>query len=248
MSALLLLGAAAATVGWLAHRDSSQPESPSTADGSTLAGSGTTSRSGERTAGGDSQVELQDLRLWRSAKSPSTIHLVGVLVNAGAGTIDKPQAKVTFHDAAGTELDTSDCSALLVYNLEPGDKVPCSGMTTKATGYKTTKVRATAANASGDRRRADLKITEVTTAPPRSRFSPFTATGTVTNHSSFKAKSVWVYVGLYDTAGKIAGSRRALVAGNELEPGASARFEVKFYEVATTDIKTALTQAFGYDR
>ncbi len=171
-----------------------------------------------------------------------------MLVNSGSGAIDKPQAKVTFHDAAGGALDTSDCSAFLIYNLEPGDKVPCSSMVTKAAGYKTTKVRTVGVSSSADRRRADLKITEVKTSPPRSRFSPFTVTGLVTNHSTFKAKSVWVYVGLYDSADKIAAARRALVTGNELGPGARARFEVKFYEVATRDIKTSLSQAFGYDR
>jgi hypothetical protein len=139
---------------------------------------------------------------------------------------------VTFYDAAGTAVDSGNCTSL-VRVLPPGDKIPCAFSIFKSQDWSTYKIELNpiAPLFHGDI--ADIDISDIKFTPKRG-YQPDTLEGKLTNKSKFKAKSVWAIVSLYDSAKKIVGTDNALVAGNDLEAGQSGLFSAKVYEVAGT--------------
>ena len=85
----------------------------------------------------------------------------------------------------------------------------------------------------------DLKFT------PKKGHSTCSVEGKITNLSSFKAKSVWALVSLYGADGKIVGADQSLIAGSDLEAGASALLSSKIYDVAATPV-TPQVKPIGY--
>ena len=208
--------------------------------------SGGQSESNPSTSSGTGQVELRDVRFF-NARTGSTVHVVGELINTGTAAVALPSAKVTLFDAGKTAIASTTCGAFLVRDLQPNEKVPCFSLMTNASTWRTYRVETKGSRPFGAFRAADLKISEVNSTSPTSRFGAHKVTGKITNRSSFTAKSVTVVVGLYDAGGKIAGAGRTLVAGNNVGPGASARFTVSVFNVAAP-VKRSLTKVFGYDK
>ena len=195
----------------------------------------------------EGKLEMQDVRLFPARGSKANVYVIGELVNTGTVPLNAPRAKITLFDASNSALDSTTCGALIVRDLQPNEKVPCFSVVSKATGWKTFKVESEFSKGIANYRPADLKITEVESTSPRSVFGAHKVTGKITNQSNFVAKSVWVVVGLYDGNGKIVGSGKTLVAGNDLEPGSTGRFTVSIYNVADHP-KKSLTKVFGYDK
>ncbi len=193
------------------------------------------------------KVELRDVRIFPARGTRKTHYVVGELWNSGTAPIDAPRAKVTVYDGNKTALDDTLCAAFVVHDLMPNQKVPCYSVLDKAAGWKTFKVQPESSRRYLEYRPAELKISNLESTSPRSRFGAHKVAGTVTNRSAFTAKSVWVIVGLYDAKSKIVGAGKTLVAGNDLEPGGSGKFSVSIYNVAPTP-KTSLTKVFGYDK
>ncbi len=191
---------------------------------------------------GVGKIELRDIRFY---KKRSTWYVVGELWNIGAGPVNSPGAKITVYDASKTALDSGSCTQWSVHDLQPNDNVPCRAILTKAKGWKTYKVEPKARKAYIKYRPASLKISNMNST--KGRWGVHKVTGKVTNNSSFRAKSVWVIVGLYDKNKKIAGSGNALIAGNDLDAGASAKFTVSIYNVAKR-IEKSRAIVYGYDR
>jgi hypothetical protein len=195
----------------------------------------------------EGKLELQNVRFYESRGSSKIVNVVGELVNTGEGPINAPRAKITVYDASKTALDDTICGAFIIRDLQPDEKVPCYAVMSKASGYKTYKVEPEHSKNFLTYRAADLKITDVDSTSPSSAFGAHKVTGTVTNKSTFTAKSVWVIVGLYDGDGKIVGAGRTIVAGNDLDPGAAGKFTVSIFNVADKP-KKSLTKVFGYDK
>jgi hypothetical protein len=195
----------------------------------------------------EAKLELQDIRFYNSRGTSKIVNVVGELVNVGDVPVNAPRAKITVYDASKTALDDTICGAFIVRDLQPNEKVPCYAVMSKASGYKTYKVEPEHSKSFLTYRAADLKISDVDSTSPRSVFGAHKVTGTVTNKSTFTAKSVWVIVGLYDGDGKIVGAGRTVVAGNDLDPGAAGKFTVSIFNVADKP-KKSLTKVFGYDK
>ncbi|MBW2458239.1 MAG: hypothetical protein JRI68_27285 [Deltaproteobacteria bacterium] len=196
---------------------------------------------------GKGKVELRDVRIFPARGTRKTYYVVGELWNTGTAPVDAPRAKVTVYDGNGTELDETLCAAFVVHDLMPNQKVPCYSVLDKAAGWKKFEIKPESSRHYLKYRAAELKISELESTSPRSRFGAHKVSGTITNRSAFTAKSVWVIVGLYDAKGKIVGAGKTLVSGNDLAPGASGKFNVSIYNVAPTP-KTSLTKVFGYDK
>ncbi len=196
---------------------------------------------------GEGKVELRDVRIFPARGTRKTHYLVGELWNVGTAPVDAPRAKVTVYDGNKTALDDTLCAAFVVHDLMPNQKVPCYSVLDRAVGWKTFKVQPESSRRYLEYRAAELKISGLESTSPRSRFGAHKIGGTITNRSAFTAKSVWIIVGLYDAKGKIVGAGKTLVAGNDLDPGASGKFNVSIYNVAPTP-KTSLTKVFGYDK
>jgi hypothetical protein len=151
--------------------------------------------------------------------------------------------KVTIVDASNTAIDGGTCASLIRV-LEPGDKVPCTFSLFKAetsTNYKT-EIKPMKAFFRGEM--AQLEVTETKVTPKRG-YKPAQVTGKITNKSPFKAKMVMALAALYGKDGKIVGADQALVAGNDLEPEASALFDAKIYNLAEP-AETFRVKAIGY--
>lgn len=195
----------------------------------------------------EGKLELQDLRFFPGPGTSQILHVVGELANTGSAPINAPRAKITVYDGSKTALDDTICGAFIVRDLQPNEKVPCNAVMSKASGYKTFKVEAEFSQAFVSYRAADLAISNVESTSPRSVFGAHKVTGTITNNSPFTAKSVWVVVGLYDDDGKIVGAGKTIVAGNDLDPGGSGKFNVSIFNVQGKP-KKSLTKVFGYDK
>jgi hypothetical protein len=180
-------------------------------------------------AAGDLKGELRDLTPIK-AKYGKSIRFVGEFFNTGSGDLGYPSAKVTFYDAAGTAVDSGTCGTLMRV-LPAGEKVPCSFSIFKGLDWKTYKIDVTPHRPLSAGQIAQIEITEDKFTPKRG-YQPDTVEGKLTNKSTFKAKNVWAMVTLYDANKKIVGADNALVAGSDLEAGASGLFSAKAYEVA----------------
>lgn len=182
-------------------------------------------------AAGDLKAELRELTSIKSKYGKST-RFVGEIFNTGTSAIGYPMGKVTFFDAAGTAVDSGNCSSL-VRVLVPGDKIPCAFSIFKSQDWKTYKIEVNPIAPLFNGQIAEIDITDIKFTPKRG-YQPDTLEGKLTNKSAFKAKSVWAIVSLYDAGKKIVGADNALVAGNDLEAGASGLFSAKVYDVAGT--------------
>jgi hypothetical protein len=150
---------------------------------------------------------------------------------------------VTFFDAGKTAIDSGTCLSL-IRQLDPGEKVPCTFMLTKATTWASYKADVEPTRPFFTGKLAKLKISgEKFTA--KKGFQPHQVDGKITNESDFKAKSVWALVSVYDKEGKIVGAEQALVAGNDIDAGASAVFSAKIHNVAAPP-DTFRIVAIGY--
>ena len=193
-------------------------------------------------SGGTPELELKDLRSFKGSFGKQR-HFVGEIHNTGTVPAGYPSVKVTIVDASNTAIDGGTCASLTRV-LEPGDKVPCTFSLFKAetsTNYKT-EIKPMKAFFRGEL--ADLEVTETKVVPKRG-YKPAQVTGKITNNSSFKAKMVMALAALYGKDGKIVGADQALVAGNDLEPGASALFDAKIYNLAEP-ADTFRVKAIGY--
>jgi hypothetical protein len=182
-------------------------------------------------ATGSRKAELRDLSPIKS-KYGKSMRFVGEIVNTGESPIGYPSGKVTFYDAAGTALDSGNCSSL-VRVLAAGDKVPCSFSLSKAQEWTNFKIEMTPLEPLFNGKIADIDISDIKFTAKRG-YSPDTLEGKLSNKSAFKATSVWAIVSLYDSAKKIVGTTNALVAGNDLDGGQSGLFSAKVFEVSGT--------------
>jgi hypothetical protein len=198
----------------------------------------------ETSSGGTLKGEIRDLRDFRSSFGKS-LYFVGEIHNTGTAPLGYPSAKVTFYDASHTALETSTCGTLLRV-LQPGEKVACTFMLLQIESWATYKAEVTPTKSIFRGQIAQLGITHID-FKLKSGHSPHQVSGKITNESPFRAKSVWALVSLYDTAGKIVGADQTLVAGKDLEPGASGLFNCKIYNVAAAPDKYRV-QAIGYDQ
>ncbi len=188
------------------------------------------------------KVELHDLRDFTSSFGKSR-YFVGELQNTGDTAVGYPSAKVTLFDAANTAIDSSVCASVIRL-LPPGEKVPCTFSSAKADGYKTSKTEITPMRSYLKGSPAEFKVEGIKFTPKKG-YSPNQLQGKITNLSTFKAKSVWALVSLYGTDGKIVGAEQTLVAGSDLDAGASALFTAKVYNVAAQP-QTYTVKAIGY--
>ena len=212
----------------------SRPSSGGTSGGGLGVGSGA--------ATGSLKVELHDLRDFTGSFGKAR-YFVGELQNTGDAAVGYPSAKITLYDAANTAIDSSVCSSVIRL-LPPGEKVPCTFSSSKADGFKTSKAEITPVRSYLKGSPAELKVEGIKFTPKKG-YSPNQLEGKVTNLSSFKAKSVWALVSLYGTDGKIVGAEQTLVAGSDLDAGASAMFNAKVYNVAAQP-QTYTVKAIGY--
>ena len=196
---------------------------------------------------GGAKVELKDVRFFTSASGGDALHFVAEVLNRGPGVAGQPSPTITLFDAANTALATAGCTVAGVHELAVNDSVPCFGIFSKSMPFKTFTVHVTSSPVFVARKAADVKISEATSINRTRRGEPHKVEGTVTNHSSFAAKGVWVIVGLYDAAGKITGARQVPVAGNDIDAGRSARFTASIYNVDDAPTKF-VAKVFGYDK
>lgn len=199
-------------------------------------------------SGGKSQPKLEFKNgLTFKGRTGNMLHLVGELVNVGTDPVAVPTAKVTLLDASGTAVDSGSCIAAGVRSLPAGESVPCYGLFPKSTSYASLKVETSGFPVYLNLKLAKLDMSEVSGNEPATIYAPYKVTGKVTNASDFNAKSVWIAVGLYDEAGKLCGAGQGAVAGNDLDAGGAARFEVSIYNVSAKP-KRFEAKAFGYDK
>ncbi len=194
------------------------------------------------TATGTLKIELRDLRNFKGSGTGSR-YFIGELVNTGDAPISHPSARVTLLDASGTALDSAFCASML-RDLAPGEKVPCTFLSMKSGGFATTRIEATPTRSYTTKPAGDLDVQGVKFTPKKG-YSPHVLEGKVTNRSSFKVKPAWVLVSLYGADGKLVGVDQTLVAGSDLEGGASALFSAKVYNVAAPPV-TYQVKAVGY--
>ncbi|MBM4357254.1 MAG: hypothetical protein FJ096_04015 [Deltaproteobacteria bacterium] len=192
------------------------------------------------------KIEFKNGKVYKS-RFGSSLHLVGEVTNVGSAPAAIPQAKVTLVDESGTAVDSAPCMTGGIRALPPQATIPCYGFFGKAPAYKTMKVETTALPVYVNLTPAKLLMTEVAGTEPPNVYAPYKVTGKVTNQSSFAAKTVNIVVGLYDAAGTICGAGLGVVAGTDLDAGASARFEAT---IPSVDCKPTRfeAQAFGYDK
>lgn len=122
--------------------------------------------------------------------------------------------------------------------------MPCTFSSAKADSYKTSKTEITPMRSYLKGSPAEFKVEGIKFTPKKG-YSPNQLQGKITNLSTFKAKSVWALVSLYGTDGKIVGAEQTLVAGSDLDAGASALFTAKVYNVAAQP-QTYTVKAIGY--
>ena len=225
---LLLLGLIGGGVAFFMVRGRTSAPPPTFATPTTPAAPVPASPAGPA-ATGDLKAELNELTAIKSKYGKST-RFIGEITNTGADPIGYPAAKVTFFDAAGTAVDSGTCASL-VRVLPANDKIPCGFSIFKGLDYKTYKIEITPHAPLFRGQVADIDITDIKFTPKRG-YQPDTLTGKLTNKSTFKAKSVWAIVSLYDANKKIVGTDNALVAGNDLEAGQSGLFSAKVFDVA----------------
>ena len=231
--------AALALVGYRRAATAAAITRPSTATTPPRSGS----PSGGITAGsGTLKAELRDLRDFKADFGKGR-YFVGELHNTGDTALGFPSAKVTLLDASNTAVDSGVCASV-VQSLPPGEKVPCSFSTFKATTFASTKVDITPMRSYTTKPRAELKV-ENAKLTPKKGYSPYQLDGKITNLSSFKAKSVWALVALYGADGKIVGAEQALVAGSDLDGGQGGLFSAKIYNVAAPPL-TFEVKVVGY--
>ena len=191
-------------------------------------------------------VGLRESRFFRSG-TLTTLYVVGELVNQGPTPVTSPGAKIVLYDKAKTAIDETSCYAPGVKLLVQDETVPCFALFPKAKDFEFHKIEGTGFPPYADFQPAKLDLTGVNAAEPAGPYQPHKITGTVTNASSFTAKSVWLNVGLYDADGKIAGAGFAPVPGNDLAPSAAAEFTVNIYYVAKPVVRF-VAKAYGYDK
>jgi hypothetical protein len=192
--------------------------------------------------GGDLKAEVRDLRHFKGDFG-KTRHFVGEIVNTGTDPVGFPTAKVTLFDTANTAVDSGTCASL-VRVLEPGEKVPCTFSVFKGENFATFKVEMSPMRSFYRGELAKLEITDIKFTPKRG-YNPHQLEGKITNKGTFKAKSVWALVSLYAVDGKIVGADQTVIAGNDLDMGASALFTAKIYNVADKP-ETYRVKAIGY--
>ena len=214
------------------------PIAPPPRTGSTSGAVGTTPTA----ATGTLKAELRDLRDFKGTFGNAR-YFVGELYNTGDAPIGYPSARVTLLDASGTAIDNGTCASI-IHALPPGEKVPCTFLSLKSDGFASTRIESTPMRSYSKSPAADLKVEGIKFIPKKG-YSPHTLEGKITNLSSFKAKPVWALVSLYGSDGKIVGAEQTLVAGSDLEGGASALFSAKLYNVAATPV-TYQVKAIGY--
>ncbi|MCC6556161.1 MAG: hypothetical protein IT372_24640 [Polyangiaceae bacterium] len=186
------------------------------------------------------RAELRDLRDFKG--SGSLRRFVGEIHNTGTGDIGFPIARITLLDASNTAIDSGTCASI-VRVLPPGEKVPCTFVTTKS-GYKSYRSDITPMRSFFRGQLAKLAITE-TKFTPKVGFNPYLLEGKLTNQSPFTAKTVTALVAFYGKDGRIVGADQALVAGNDLPPGATGRFTSRIFDVAEPP-ETWQVLALGY--
>ena len=189
------------------------------------------------------KAELRDLREFKGSLT-TTRYFVGEIHNTGTAPIGFPSAKVTLFDAANTAVDSGTCVSVIRV-LPPNEKVPCTFLITGAKTYTSKKVEVTPNRAFFTGEVADLEITDVKFTAKKRVYGSHDLEGKITNKSNFTAKSVMAIVALYDKAGKIAGATQVPVAGNNVGPNASARFDAKVFDVAEAPEKWEV-KAVGY--
>lgn len=191
---------------------------------------------------GDLKAEVRDLKHYKGDFGKMR-HFIGEIHNTGTEPIGYPTAKVTLFDASNVAVDSGVCGSV-VRTLPPGEKLPCMFSVFKADSFATFKVEITPMKAFQRGDAADLEVTDIKFTPKRG-FNPHQLDGKITNKSSFKAKGVWAVVSLYGTDGKIVGADQTQIAGADLDPGGSALFTAKVYNVADKP-ETYRVAAVGY--
>jgi hypothetical protein len=189
----------------------------------------------------DLKAEVRDLREFKSSLGTAR-RFVAEIHNTGTSDIGFPIAKVTLFDASNTAIDSGTCASILRL-LPPGEKVPCTFLATKP-GFASFKAEITPTRSFFRGQIAKIGISETKFTPKRG-FNPYLLEGKLTNESSFTAKSVTAIASFYGRNGKIVGADQALVAGNDLTPGASGRFTTRIFDVAETP-ETWQVMAIGY--
>jgi hypothetical protein len=189
------------------------------------------------------KAELRDVRTWKS----DTIgfrHFIGEIVNTGTEPIGSPRAKITLYDAQGTAIESGNCFTLL-RSLEPGARIPCSVIVTaKIDRFASWRAEIAGSPIMGDRV-ADLRTTDVKYTPKKG-YTPASLEGKITNGSAFRARNVAAIVSLYGADGKIVAAQNAIVAGGDLDAGASAMFSAKVFDYAAAP-ETYRVRAVGYE-
>jgi len=181
----------------------------------------TSSASAEPTNG---VAELRDFKLFPDGPVKGH-HFIAEIGIAKGPVVKDPMFRVTFKDADGSTLDTGSCAYRGV--IKPGDHVPCYGAiwkTPKWAKYEIINVPPLDA-VPDDSAPLDVSGTTLITAKNE-------VDGKVTNTGKVALKSVTAYVSLYGADGKIVGGSSALIAGNDLAPGATSTFAVPVDDVA----------------
>jgi hypothetical protein len=183
----------------------------------------------EPQATGSLSAEIRDLRGFKAGVGK--LHFfVGEIHNTGTEPLGFPSAKVTLYDGAGVALESGACTSL-VRILPPHEKVPCTFTATKTAAFATFKAEIEPMRPLFKGQLAKLSITDTRFTPKRGA-TPYQVEGKITNESTFTARSVWSIVSLYGADGKIVAVSQALVAGNDLAPGASGLFAARILEAA----------------
>jgi hypothetical protein len=167
-------------------------------------------------------AELRDLKIWPDKPVKSHFFVAEMVLAKGAAVRD-PMFRVTFKDDAGNAVDSGTCAYRGV--IKSDEKAPCYGAIWKATKWSKVDVVFVPGDASLPADHAPLTVSGAELVHGDE------VDGQVTNDGKTALEDVNVYIALYGADGKIVGANSAPITGNDLAPGATAKFAVKVDEV-----------------
>jgi hypothetical protein len=169
-------------------------------------------------------AELKDFKIFPEGPAKGH-HFIAEIGIAKGPVVKDPMFRVNFKDADGTVVDTGSCAYRGV--IKADDHVPCYGAIWKVPKWAKYDITVVPPQDIVPADSAPLQVSDTTLIAAKNQVD-----GKVTNTGKTAIKNVTAYVSFYGADGKIVGGNSANISGNDLEPGASAKFSVVADDVA----------------
>lgn len=175
----------------------------------------------------------------------SYVHIVGVGQNTGNVQLGSLKLVASFKDASGKVVSTE--STYGPSGLMPGERWPFSILVEDSVKFSTVDFQVETGPMSNYDKQSvyrDFQVLEANKQPAPSYSTGISVVGTIKNTGSSTATLISVYIGAYDSSGKIVDADQTFTELTTLEPGATSPFKAELSNAKDDSKVTVIVESF----